>query len=245
MSLLGFVLPAATIGLDSLLIKPQRGFFNPEVPAVTDNNGDVVSPAEPASAILQPQITIEERHHDEIVITDHPVEKGAQISDHFYKLPAEVVIRCAWSNSPSASGGLLGAAIGVAASVGGPIARVAAAASSTLGALDTIQSILEGNSADQVTSIYGQLRALQVSGEPFDIYTGKRAYNDMLFRSISVTTDANSENTLMVTLVCRQVIFAQTKVSDTSVNSKALGNAQDAPVQDQGTQSLKPTTESA
>ncbi|MHA6837687.1 phage baseplate protein [Ralstonia pseudosolanacearum] len=48
-------------------------------------------------------ITLEERHRDELVITDHPVEQGAQISDHAYKKPSEVTITIGWTNSSLAS----------------------------------------------------------------------------------------------------------------------------------------------
>jgi hypothetical protein len=44
-------------------------------------------------------VTLEERHHDELVITDHPVEQGASISDHAYKKPAELTMTIAWTNS--------------------------------------------------------------------------------------------------------------------------------------------------
>lgn len=61
---------------DIITIKPQRQI------------GDITA-----------QATIEERHTDELTITDHPVEQGAQITDHAFKRPAEVVIRCGWSDS--------------------------------------------------------------------------------------------------------------------------------------------------
>ncbi|SUD94223.1 Uncharacterised protein [Ralstonia mannitolilytica] len=48
-------------------------------------------------------ITLEEHHHDELVITDHPVEQGAQISDHAYKKPSELTITIGWTNSSIAS----------------------------------------------------------------------------------------------------------------------------------------------
>lgn len=44
-------------------------------------------------------VTLEEQHHDELVITDHPVEQGASISDHAYKKQAEVTLMIGWSNS--------------------------------------------------------------------------------------------------------------------------------------------------
>lgn len=233
MNPIGFVLPAATIGLGSLLLKPQRGFFTPARLATRD---------EPVVPILQPQITTEETHNDEIVITDHPVEKGARISDHFYKLPAEVTIRCAWSNSPSVAGGLIGSAIGAASAIGGTGVRLAAAAGPSLDGIRTIQSILSGNAANQVASIYAALLALQMSGIPFDIYTGKRSYADMMFRNLHVATDFSTENTLLLTATCRQVLIAFTKVINTTVNNDALANSNDSSITEQGAVSAKEAT---
>lgn len=44
-------------------------------------------------------ITISERHRDEMVITQHPVEIGSVISDHAYKKPIRVLITVGFSNS--------------------------------------------------------------------------------------------------------------------------------------------------
>lgn len=44
-------------------------------------------------------VTLEEDHTDEVVITEHPVERGAAISDHAYKRPATVVVQVGYSNS--------------------------------------------------------------------------------------------------------------------------------------------------
>lgn len=50
-------------------------------------------------------VTVEEAHQDRLTITRHPVEQGAQISDHAYKEPAAVTIKAGWSNSSAAAGG--------------------------------------------------------------------------------------------------------------------------------------------
>ena len=44
-------------------------------------------------------VVIEERHEDQLIITEHPIEDGAAITDQAYKRPAEVTIHCGWSNS--------------------------------------------------------------------------------------------------------------------------------------------------
>lgn len=48
---------------------------------------------------IQAQITVQEAHHDETIITEHPVERGAQISDHVYRLPSRLSLQVAWSNT--------------------------------------------------------------------------------------------------------------------------------------------------
>lgn len=50
---------------------------------------------------IMPDVVLEEIHRDDLIITDHPVEKGAGTSDHAFKRPEEVEIRCGWSNSPA------------------------------------------------------------------------------------------------------------------------------------------------
>ncbi len=46
-----------------------------------------------------PDVTVEEVHRDALAITQHPVEQGASITDHAYRLPATVEVRYGWSDS--------------------------------------------------------------------------------------------------------------------------------------------------
>lgn len=46
-----------------------------------------------------PQVVIEEKHRDELVITNHPVQSGANITDHAFKQPTMLSLRYGWSNS--------------------------------------------------------------------------------------------------------------------------------------------------
>lgn len=43
-----------------------------------------------------PQVYISSEHSDELVITDHPIETGAPVSDHAYKNPAMVRMSVGW-----------------------------------------------------------------------------------------------------------------------------------------------------
>lgn len=200
--LLGYVSAGAQIGLDSILIRPKRSI------------GGIVA-----------QVTIEEVHHDELEITDHPVEQGATISDHAFSRPAEVTIRCAWSNSPSASSLVEG---------------VVGAASATVSG---VQSLVTGNTASSVRSVYEKLVELQRSRVPFDVFTGKRAYKNMLVKSLTVTTDKEHEQSLLVSATLRQVIIVQTQLLN--VAAPAAQQADPSATQPQvnsGAKSLIPTS---
>ena len=44
-------------------------------------------------------VTIEERHRDETVVTENPVEQGAAVNDHAYQKPAVLTVVAGYSNS--------------------------------------------------------------------------------------------------------------------------------------------------
>jgi len=52
-----------------------------------------------------PDIVVEEIGHDQLQVTEFPVESGAPISDHAYKRPPEIIMRCGFSNSTVQSEG--------------------------------------------------------------------------------------------------------------------------------------------
>lgn len=55
-------------------------------------------------------VTIEEIHLDEAMITEHPVESGSPITDHIYLRPQELEVKVGFSNSSAASEGWVQAA---------------------------------------------------------------------------------------------------------------------------------------
>ena len=54
---------------------------------------------------IMPDVTIEEHHSDRLIITEHPVETGAAISDHSFRTPSEVVMKIGFSNSTARTEG--------------------------------------------------------------------------------------------------------------------------------------------
>lgn len=167
---LGVVTAAAQLGLQSILVKPKRRIGS-----------------------FEAHVTLREVHIDELEITEQPVEEGSQMTDHSFRRPSEVVIECAWSNSPQRAN--------VVSAILGAIPQTIAG----------IQSIITGNSLDQVRQTYQRLLALQASRQPFDVLTGKRSYKNMLIKSLIVETDKERENILLVTATLREVLIASVK----------------------------------
>ncbi|MFC0228684.1 phage baseplate protein [Serratia aquatilis] len=133
---------------------------------------------------IVPSVVISERHTDTLVITEHPVEKGAPINDHAFKQPAEIVMELGFSGE----GSLLDLA-------------------DTTRMFDMNTGLSMGTSP---RDIYQQLLDLQNNRQPFDVTTGKRHYKNMLLRSLDITTDRYSENVLMCVLTMREVIISET-----------------------------------
>lgn len=157
------------------------------------------------------QATLEEVLTDTLEVTNHPVELGAEISDHAYMRPAEVVLRCGWSNSSFES------------------------------IIGTVTALFDGGGLsmdDYITNIYSQLLALQQSFMPFDITTSKRQYTNMLITGLQVTTDNKTNNVLMVTATCRQIIIVETQVTNVASAANQSDPANTSETADTGAKSF-------
>jgi len=203
---LGLVLPGAALGLGSLLIRPSRRGFLPA-----------------GGAIIVPHAVVEEHHSDDVEITEHPIENGASIADHAYKMPAEVTIRAAWSNSPpTAAGGSAGNLVSKAVNIGSTLLGGSAPILGAIGpTIAGAQSLLNGNSQGQVKQIYDKFLELQSKRILFDVLTGKRSYKSMLIKTLVTETDKNSENSMVLVITCRQVIIVTTQLLSTSADPAA------------------------
>jgi len=159
-----------------------------------------------------PDVVIEEAHTDTLTITDHPVEQGAEVSDHAFKNPAELSMRIGWSASSLALGGVISG---------------------------IVNGSLLKTKIKTVRDVYEELLKLQASRKTFDVSTGKRLYKSMLIRSISTVTDQSTENALIVTVVLREIIIVQTKAAKLKAANQASPD-KTAPVVDRGT--VQPVT---
>ena len=173
------------------------------------------------------QVTLEEKHTDNLEIVEHPVELGAPIADHSFLRPAELVLTVGWSNSPG-SASLLGSL-----------------ASAVTGTLGGISSLLTGNSVSQVKDIYDKFLTLQRERRPFEVNTGKRLYKNMLIRSIDTSTTDKTENSLMLRVALHEILVVSTKTLTISAPPAAQKSPEvTTPTTDAGTKQLAPTTTS-
>ncbi len=91
-----------------------------------------------------------------------------------------------------------------------------------------------------VQRIYDSLLRLQADRVPFNLYTGKRPYYNMLFSMLVVTTDPESEYALRVDATMHQILLAQTKQYSISTNPNNLADPSSAlPTQQNGSKVLQ------
>ena len=65
----------------------------------------LIAPTTRAIGTIVPDCVIEEHHSDKLIITDHPVETGAAITDHAFRMPSEVTMKIGFSNSTAKTEG--------------------------------------------------------------------------------------------------------------------------------------------
>jgi hypothetical protein len=90
-----------------------------------------------------------------------------------------------------------------------------------------------------VQDVYDMLLDLQASLQPFEITTGKRLYDSMLILSLGVTTDQTTEQALMVTATCRELLLVDTTTTTTAPTQDQADPSKTGETIDAGTKSLQ------
>jgi hypothetical protein len=158
---------------------------------------------QPQTQQLPPFVTISEHRHDEVQITDHPVEVGSVVSDHAYRMPASLQMRIGWTPSSAAGSGnpsIFGLAIPTL--------------SGFLG-----QSGGAGNT--YIQEIYTLLLGIMGARQLVQIATPKRTYQRMLLHSVTEETTTETENTLVVVCAFREIMQASIQTGQLVVNPAA------------------------
>lgn len=66
-------------------------------PTFNPATGAISTISSTSETVLIADAVVEEEHEDELVITEHPVQVGATISDHAYKLPSRLGLEYGWA----------------------------------------------------------------------------------------------------------------------------------------------------
>jgi hypothetical protein len=140
------------------------------------------------------------------------------------------------------AGGVSDALGGIGSDLIGSAADVAGAFT---GSLDSLASSLGGANVGQVVSTYQNFIDLQRSCIPFDVYTGKRFYQNMLIAGMTVKTDKTTENALFIRFHMREIIIVANVVEKSvSSDQSAQSDPEDtAPTVDQGDAQLSEGTQ--
>ena len=169
---------------------------------------------------------LSESHASILDITRHPVEVGAEISDH-------AVIR---ARSFTITGEVTDTPLNLAAF--GEITS-------------NINSLFGSSTEENVTrsvAAYNTFEALQRSKTFIDVQTGLRLYQDCLIESLSVIQDADSSRSVGLTIKLLQVIQVESRVVDISetkyeasqLSTTSGTRAQGASTEAQGRRQLSP-----
>jgi hypothetical protein len=136
--------------------------------------------------------------------TDHPIEEGADVSDHIQpgldSLSMEVVV----SNEPiSDPETQMDGAVGTVRSVEVP-------SSLNLGPLaipltQTVSVFAFSQEFDRVRTVYDLLRELKANGTRIDIHTTLRDYTDMVLTRVAPVRQASTGDALFATVDAREI----------------------------------------
>ncbi|MGU3663136.1 phage baseplate protein [Methylobacterium sp. A49B] len=117
-----------------------------------------------------PDVTIEAVGQDALGITGAPVETGATMTDHSFKLPVRLEMVAGWSDSAAGYDGY-------------------------------------------INEIYRKLLALQATRQPFEIFTSRRRYPNMLMESLTDPISANTYYAMIPRITFRELIISRTQMN--------------------------------
>jgi len=133
--------------------------------------------------VVQFDCSVSETHNHEVDVTSHPVEDGADVSDHIRKLPVGLEINGLVTNTPV----IFLASLQAPSPIWGDLKRT----------------------TDRVDAAYEKLQEIMDNGEMVDVVTSLKLYENMAITSLSVVRDVDRGNVLDCTMSLREIILAK------------------------------------
>lgn len=144
---------------------------------------------ESLSTLLQFDASVSENHMSELDVTEHPVERGSDITDHVRLRPNALEMTVIMSNRPIA---------------------ILASQNASLG-------IKGGNPTERDKDAFAEMLRWQTEGLLLTIVTTLRTYENMILQRIAPTRDAANGKVLRASLSFREILTAETQIGDAPV----------------------------
>ncbi len=157
--------------------------------------------------------SLREGHGRTAEVTEHPVEAGANISDHIRKLPDTLDIEAVISDHPLFFLASLNADSPISTDVGPVSSRVDAARE--------------------------ELERIMDDGETVDVATTLKTYENMALQSVTFERTMATGNSLAAVMSFKEIVIAQTETIESTPEPETSGNNQPSNL---GTQSPPPAT---
>lgn len=141
--------------------------------------------------VLTLDASLEETHTSASEVTEHPVEEGANISDHIRPLPDTLEINGVVTNHP----------LFLLPSISAP---------------SPIQGDNQSQS-DRVKAAYDKLQEIQKAGELVKVITSLREYDNMAITGFAVIRNAANGNVLNATISLTEIITAKVETTEAPV----------------------------
>ncbi|MDD1617191.1 MAG: hypothetical protein LUQ28_12065 [Methylococcaceae bacterium] len=96
---------------------------------------------------------------------------------------------------------------------------------------------------DDINITYQKLLDLQNTAQPFDVVTGKRSYKNMMFKSLSVTTNKDTNSILSVNAELIEVIIVSVTVTNVPGRTKQKNAGKTGATEKAGSKQATPVQE--
>lgn len=154
--------------------------------------------------VVTVDVVTKAEHSDEVDATEHPVERGSNVTDHARPKPAQLTLDCVVSDTP--------------------LSRAQARREVLLpdGSSFTSESEVE-EQAGRADEAYQKLLAIKDAGTLVTVNTRRRTYENMLIVKLGVPEDAGTGHALKFTIDLRELRIVQSKVSRVVVTKEPRG----------------------
>lgn len=162
-------------------------------------------------------------HQFDSDISQHPVEDGADITDHIRPQVDQLSFEAIISDTPLSVNSQLR---GLATLAGAKLGQLAGGTLGSLGGALAAGALggIVNTDKNRVKSAFEFLIDLRDKRIPFTIVTGLRVYTDMVFTSLTFPRDPNTGGKLVFSAQCQKVRIVQSQIVTIKRTKKAVAH---------------------